>query len=102
MPPKGYKNIKFGQAKLYLPWRIIDYDENSDESITFEGTKDNIDYANYKNKYFLDIYNVNQLLKRSKYIDTIDGTVLKYELNNSEKQQNTTPIENSWWWMWVA
>lgn len=64
--------------------KIIDYDENSDESITFEGTKDNIDYANYKNKYFLDIYNVNQLLKRSKYIDTIDGTVLKYELNNSE------------------
>lgn len=64
--------------------KVIDYDENSDESITFEGTKDNIDYANYKNKYFLDIYNVNQLLKRSKYIDTIDGTVLKYELNNSE------------------
>lgn len=64
--------------------KIIDYDENSDESITFEGTKNNIDYANYKNKYFLDIYNVNQLLKRSKYIDTIDGTVLKYELNNSE------------------
>lgn len=64
--------------------KIIDYDENNDESITFEGTKNNIDYANYKNKYFLDIYNVNQLLKRSKYIDTIDGTVLKYELNNSE------------------
>ena len=64
--------------------KVIDYDENSDESITFEGTKDNIDYANYKNKYFLDIYNVNQLLKRSKYIDTIDDTVLKYELNNSE------------------
>lgn len=64
--------------------KIIDYDENSDESITFEGTKNNIDYANYENKYFLDIYNVNQLLKKSKYIDTIDGTVLKYELNNSE------------------
>ena len=28
VPPKGYKNIKFGQEKLYLPWRIIDYDEN--------------------------------------------------------------------------
>ena len=27
-PPSGYKNIKFGQEKLYLPWRIIDYDEN--------------------------------------------------------------------------
>ena len=27
-PPSGYKNIKFGKQKLYLPWRIIDYDEN--------------------------------------------------------------------------
>ena len=28
VPPTGYKKIKFGQEKLYLPWRIIDYDEN--------------------------------------------------------------------------
>ena len=28
VPPTGYKNIKFGKEKLYLPWRIIDYDEN--------------------------------------------------------------------------
>ena len=28
VPPSGYKNIKFGQEKIYLPWRIIDYDEN--------------------------------------------------------------------------
>ena len=27
IPPKGYKNIKFGEQKLYLPWRIVDYDE---------------------------------------------------------------------------
>ena len=26
-PPKGYKNIKFKDHKLYLPWRIVDYDE---------------------------------------------------------------------------
>ena len=29
IPPTGYRNIKFGEEKLYLPWRIIDYDENS-------------------------------------------------------------------------
>ena len=62
---------------------IVDYDEVNDNSITFIGTKNNIDYANFENKYFLDIYNVNQLLKRSKYVDTED-LVLKYELNNSE------------------
>ena len=28
IPPSGYKNIKFGEEKIYLPWRIIDYDEN--------------------------------------------------------------------------
>ena len=27
VPPNGYKNIKFGKQKLYLPWRIVDYDE---------------------------------------------------------------------------
>ena len=64
--------------------KIIDYDNSVDESVTFKGTKNNIDYANYKYKYFLDIYNINQLLKKSKYIDTEDYTVLKYELNNSE------------------
>ena len=35
VPPSGYKNIKFGKEKLYLPWRIIDYDENS---ININGT----------------------------------------------------------------
>ena len=29
IPPSGYRNIKFGEEKLYLPWRIIDYDENA-------------------------------------------------------------------------
>jgi len=27
IPPNGNKNIKFGEQKLYLPWRIVDYDE---------------------------------------------------------------------------
>ena len=28
VPPSGYKNIKLGEEKIYLPWRIVDYDEN--------------------------------------------------------------------------
>ena len=27
IPPRGYKNIKFGEKKLYIPWRIVDYDQ---------------------------------------------------------------------------
>ena len=68
--------------------------------ISFVGTKSNVDYANFENKYFLDIYNINQLLKRSKLVNS-EGNVLTYELNNSEindilvteKQDGTNKIE---------
>lgn len=56
---------------------------DNDDIITFNGTKNNIDYGNYSNKYFLDIYNINQLLKRSRLIGSKD-LVLSYELLNSE------------------
>ena len=61
---------------------IIDIIDN-DEIINFTGTKNNVDYANYANKYFLDIYNINQLIKRSKLINS-ENYVLTYELENSE------------------
>lgn len=56
---------------------------DNEDLINFHGTKNNIDYANYSNKYFLDIYNINQLLKRSKLINT-DNFILTYELSNKE------------------
>lgn len=51
--------------------------------LNFNGTKNNIDYANFLNKYFLDIYNINQLLKKSKFIKS-ENNVLSYELDNME------------------
>ncbi len=62
-------------------YRIEIVDE--EEIINFSGSKNNIDYANYQNKYFLDIYNINQLLKRSKLIES-EKNVLTYELPNKE------------------
>ncbi len=56
---------------------------DNDETISFNGTKNNVDYANYANKYFLDIYNINQLLKRSK-LNNSENYVLMYDLNTSE------------------
>ena len=53
------------------------------DTLTFKGTKNNVDYANYPDKYFLDIYNINQLLKKSKFIDS-ENRVLSYEINSSE------------------
>jgi hypothetical protein len=57
--------------------------EDEDDIITFKGSKDSIDYGNYTNKFFLDIYNINQLLKRSKFIENNEN-ILTYELSNSE------------------
>lgn len=56
---------------------------DNEETIDFTGKKSNIDYANYENKYFLDIYNINQLLKRSKLINS-ENNILTYELSNKE------------------
>lgn len=56
---------------------------DNEETIDFKGKKSNIDYANYENKYFLDIYNINQLLKRSKLINS-ENNILTYELSNKE------------------
>ena len=56
---------------------------DNDETLDFNGTKSNIDYANYTYKYFLDIYNINQLLKKSKLIKSEDY-ILTYELANKE------------------
>lgn len=55
---------------------------DNEDTISFQGTKNNIDYGNYQYKYFLDIYNINQLLKKSKFLDSKD-LVLSYELSNS-------------------
>ena len=58
------------------------YTINDNEEIKkFSGTKNNVDYLNYENKYFLDIYNVNQLIKRSKFIKR-ENNILSYELDN--------------------
>ena len=28
VPSAGYKKIKFGEEKIYIPWRLIDYDQH--------------------------------------------------------------------------
>lgn len=49
---------------------------------TFNGTRDNIDYNDYEYKYFLDINNINQLIKKGKLIDQVENT-FNYELASS-------------------
>ena len=87
--PKEEENIK-EEITTYDISHLINNDYSYDISIfdnndiiTFSGTKSNIDYGNYFNKYFLDIYNINQLLKKSKFMGS-KNFVLSYSLENSE------------------
>ena len=72
-PPKGYRNIKFGQEKLYLPWRIIDYDER---------------FINHKGIIYPKIYYFTRTLNKSNgEIDT-NYTLLNYKLCNETNMIN--------------
>ena len=62
-------------------YEIIIKDDH--QVITFNGLKDNPDYNDYEYKYFLDIYNINQLIKRSKLIRD-DNNSINYEISNLE------------------
>lgn len=55
---------------------------DNEEIISFNGSKSNVDYNDFANKYFLDIYNINQLLKKSKFVGSSDN-ILTYELSNT-------------------
>ena len=66
-PPSGYRNIKFGEEKLYLPWRIIDYDEK---------------IINHKGLIFPKIYYFNRTLNISTGEIDYNYTLIKYKLCN--------------------
>ncbi len=56
--------------------------KDNGQIISFKGYKNNPDYLEYENYYFFDLYNLNQLIKKSKFIKR-DGNVLEYSLPNS-------------------
>ena len=75
-------------ASLYSMKNLLDNNFNynievvdDDKIETFTGTKNNVDYNNFDNKYFFDIYNLNQLIKKSKFIKT-EENVYYYEIEN--------------------
>ena len=75
-------------VSLYSMKNLLDNNFNynievvdDDKIETFTGTKNNVDYNNFDNKYFFDIYNLNQLIKKSKFIKT-EENVYYYEIEN--------------------
>ena len=73
IPPNGYKNIKFGEKKLYLPWRIVDYDE---KPLDIKG----IIYP--KIYYFTNVYNSSTGKMDSSY------SLVNYTLCNETSMKN--------------
>lgn len=61
-------------------YQFLVYD--NDITYKFSGSKNNIDYMDFDNKYFFDLYNINQLIKKSKFVKR-EQNILMYELNNS-------------------
>ena len=72
-PPNGYKNIQFGKQKLYLPWRIVDYNE---KPLNHKG----ILYP--KIYYFTNKYNNETGVMKSNY------TLLNYKLCNETSMKD--------------
>ena len=61
-----------------------EYEMNIDGNVTiFKGFKDQIDYEENEYQYFFDIYNVNQLIKKSKVLEK-NNHYGKYRLENLE------------------
>lgn len=76
------KNISF--SNIFDINYQYTYEVNNDGDITtYQGTKEKIDYDDSEYKYFFDIYNINQLIKKSKVIEKIDN-YSKYSLDNHE------------------
>ena len=65
IPSKGYKKIKFGQEKIWIPWRISDY--NNNEFVNHTGLLYPIIYY-YSGKKDGDSNDYNLTKKRLNYI----------------------------------
>ena len=72
-PPSGYKNIKFGKEKLYLPWRIIDYDER---------------FVNHKGIIYPKIYYFTRTLNKTTGEINTNYTLLNYKLCSETSMKN--------------
>ncbi len=73
IPPTIYKNIKSGKEKIYLPWRIIDYNEK---------------IVDYKGKIFPKIYYFyNNYNNETSSMDT-NYYLINYKLCNETNMKN--------------
>ena len=73
IPPNGYRNIKFGEQKLYLPWRIVDFDEKP---------------INHKGILYPKIYYFNSRYNNETGAMKTNYTLLNYKLCNETSMKD--------------
>ena len=73
LPPENYKNIQFGNEKIYLPWRITDYNET---------------FINHKGKIYPKIYYfVNKINNETGLMES-NYHLINYKLCNETNMKN--------------
>ena len=73
LPPTDYKNIKFGKEKIYLPWRITDYDEK---------------FINHKGIIFPKIYYFSNKFNNETGLMETNYNLINYKLCNETNMKN--------------
>jgi hypothetical protein len=73
IPPNGYRNIKFGEQKLYLPWRIVNFDEKP---------------INHKGILYPKIYYFNSRYNNETGAMKTNYTLLNYKLCNETSMKD--------------
>jgi hypothetical protein len=73
IPSQGYKNIHCGKEKLYLPWRIIDYNER---------------IVDFKGKIFPKIYYFSNKINNETGLMDTQYYLINYKLCNETNMKN--------------
>jgi hypothetical protein len=75
---EGLKNVKFGDEKIWIPWRIVDYNNN--------------EYVNHTGILFPIIYHISGIKDRKTRAYNYNTTILNYKLCSETSMANKSEI----------
>ena len=78
IPSEGYRKIKFGKEKIWIPWRIVDYNNN--------------EYVNHTGLLFPIIYYYSGIKEKNSKIFNLTSKLLSYKLCNETEMGNKSDI----------
>ena len=78
IPSEGYRKIKFGEEKIWIPWRMVDYNDNI--------------YVNHTGLFFPIIYYIFGTKNKETNKMNIQNKILNYKLCNETSMSNNNDI----------